>query len=217
MIPTRKVDRSMWLRANFPANKSSKTKRQTICNYGINDADYLVNPTFEGMRVPCFAYATWRGMIQRSKDVDYKNKYKCYDYVDVCDDWQNFMAFRRWWLDNYKEGYELDKDLLSGSHKTYSPATCVFLPKWLNLFIKDKPNGSDSPKGVFFEENRGKFKATLKSDDITLNLGRFSSQQEAVAAVIDAKINIAFSRKTYIDSVGIGLFDIVISKIKEGF
>lgn len=216
MIPTGKVAKSMWLRANHPANKSSKTKRASICNYGINDADYVVNPKINGTRQPCPAYATWRDMVQRCVDVDYKKKHPAYAGASVWAGWQRFMAFRRWWLDNYVEGWEMDKDLLSGAYKIYSPATCIFIPQWLNLFIKEPVTPSRLPKGVFYEESRGKYKATLKHLNTTMNLGRYRSVAEARDAFVEAKIAVTQSRRWEIESIQDGLFDRVISAIKEG-
>lgn len=213
MVPVRKVDLSMWLRANYPINKSSKSKRKSICGFGINDADYVVNPTINGCRIPCLAYATWRGLIQRSVDLGYKLKHPAYQDVTVWAGWQHFMAFRRWWLFNYIEGYEIDKDLLSPDVKVYSPATCIFIPQWLNVFIKETPNKS---KGVLFEADRNKFKATLKHENRTINLGRFDSAQSASRAVKEAKLNIIYSRKNLIEDLRPGLLSIVIRKVEEG-
>ncbi len=215
MMPCGKVAKSMWLRANFPANKSSKTRRKTICGFGINDADYVVNPKINGVREPCSAYATWRGMIQRCVDEDYKHKRPAYRGVTVWHGWQRFMCFRRWWLDNYVEGWELDKDLFSGPDKIYSPSTCVFIPQWLNVFLSDRAE-KGTPKGVFYEESRGKFKASVKFENKTLNIGRFRTVEEAIDAYIAAKIRVAESRRWQIEHIREGIFDTVISLIKEG-
>lgn len=216
MVPSRKVDLSMWLRANYPINKSSKSKRKTICGAGINDADYIVNPTIAGVRAPCLAYATWRGIIQRVVDLNYKEKHPAYRDVTVCDDWLRFMSFRRWWLFNYVEGFDIDKDLLSCAGKIYSPSTCVYVPRWLNVLLKDDLTPPAIAKGVLFEVDRGKFKATLKHENKTLNLGRFNSAEEAAYEVRRVKRSIIYSRKALIESIRPGLFDAVMLKFKEG-
>lgn len=215
MIPTEKVAKSMWLRANYPANKSSKTRRATICDFGINDADYVVSPKINGNREPCPAYATWRGMIQRCTDAEYKNKRPAYRDVTVWHGWQRFMSFRKWWLCNYVEGWELDKDIFSGINKIYSPATCIFIPQWLNVFLQEKKN-SGSPTGVFYEESRGKFKASVNYEKKTINIGRFETKEEALDAYIAEKIRIAESRRCEIEAIREGMFDRVVALIKEG-
>lgn len=215
MIPSGKVAKCMWLRANYPANKSSKTKRATICNFGINDADYVVSPRINGNREPCPAYATWRGMIQRCVDIEYKTAKPAYKDVMVWHGWQRFMDFRRWWLCNYVEGWELDKDIFSECEKIYSPSTCVFIPQWLNVFITDR-NGNGTPKGVFYEESRGKFKASVKYENKTINIGRFETAERALNAYTTTKIEIAESRRWEIESIRAGIFDRIVLLIKEG-
>lgn len=215
MIPTGKVAKSMWLRINYPANKSSKAKRATICNFGINDADYVVSPKINGSREPCPAYATWRDMIQRCVDLEYKSLKPAYKDVTVWHGWQRFMDFRRWWLCNYVEGWELDKDILSGVNKIYSPSTCIFIPQWLNVFVTERPNSS-TPKGVFYEEQRRKFKASVKYENKTINIGRFETQEQALSAYTAEKIRIAETRRWEIESIRDGIFDRVIAIIKEG-
>lgn len=45
------------------------------------------------------------------------------------------------------EGFELDKDFKSlmmfgnPHHKLYSPSTCQFIPKWMNLIHRTNKNG----------------------------------------------------------------------------
>ncbi len=216
MIPETKVDRCLWLRENFPVNSRSVSKRKLVHDHGVNDADYVVNPKINGKRTPCPAYSLWRSVVQRCCDIEFKNKNIAYRNVLLCEEWRYFMAFREWWLKFYKEGYDIDKDLLSSAGKIYSPNTCLFVPEWLNLFIKDSTNMPDHDKGVFYEKDRNKFKATLKHLDKTLNIGRYDTAAAASEAVIKAKIFIAESRKAEIESVREGLFSVVLKLIREG-
>lgn len=62
-----------------------------------------------------------------------------YADVTVCERWHSLTnfnedvislpGFEEWWNG---EEYELDKDMLSGEVKIYSPETCAFIPKSLN-------------------------------------------------------------------------------------
>ncbi|MGY3953812.1 hypothetical protein ACW5WG_21455, partial [Aeromonas salmonicida] len=67
-----------------------------------------------------------------------------YNPSTVCDEWLQFSNFLVWWKDNYIEDFELDKDfkslVLFGNphHKLYSPETCQFIPKWMNLVHRTK-------------------------------------------------------------------------------
>lgn len=49
------------------------------------------------------------------------------------------MAFKQWFLTNYKEGWDVLAD--------DSPATCVFIPQWLTSFKQKE--GRELPTGVY--------------------------------------------------------------------
>lgn len=80
----------------------------------------------------------WKSINQRVK------KANQYQDVTVCKQWANkktgLDAFTKWAWDNiyeYPSALELDKDVLSvNSKKTYSPKTCLFLPRKINLFMR---------------------------------------------------------------------------------
>lgn len=77
------------------------------------------------------AYKKWHSMIDRcSNHINYKN-------VTVCEEWNNFQNFAKWFDENYIDGYHLDKDLLQQGveNKVYSHKTCIFLPKKINFFL----------------------------------------------------------------------------------
>ena len=105
-------------------------------------------------------YKEWRAML-----------YRCYapsssggrnnSYVDceVCEEWLTFSNFKRWFEDpenGYQEGYHLDKDILVKGNKKYSPTTCCFVPREINLAMpkNDKQRGN-LPIGVS-QDNRTK-------------------------------------------------------------
>lgn len=89
-------------------------------------------------------YNCWHLMIIRcfSENKNLKRGAFC------CNEWLNLKNFYDWWIkQDYKEGYELDKDLITlANHeekKIYSPNTCLLIPKELNRFFKgysDKSN-----------------------------------------------------------------------------
>lgn len=215
MIPNGKVEKSIWIRENFPANKSSKTKRKTVCGVGVNDADYVVNPRISGVRHPCHAYSTWRSMIERCEDQEYKDKHPAYRDAVVCNSWISFMSFRVWYLDNYIDGFDIDKDLLSCGGKVYSPDTCIFIPRWLNTFISMDRKDNGLPAGVHFDVSRGKYKATSKDGVNTANLGRYASAEEASKAYINFKLEKAMLRKSEIELIADGLYEHLVSYIKK--
>jgi hypothetical protein len=70
-------------------------------------------------------YKHWKGMLERVVTV--------YEGVSVCKDWYNLNLFCDWAIQKYVQGHELDKDIL-GDGTIYSPFTCCFVPKEVNLF-----------------------------------------------------------------------------------
>jgi hypothetical protein len=87
------------------------------------------------------SYKIWGGIVQRSSpDGAFQKKFKHYIGTTVCDEWKNdFQAFADWYTTQpgYAEGWDVDKDVISGS-KHYSPATCVLLPRSVNLMFAER-------------------------------------------------------------------------------
>lgn len=116
-------------------------KGSLVYGFGINDADYPVNIT-KGFSVyrktiwRCPYYQKWVNMLDRA----YGERKPTYEDVTVCQEWSSFMSFRAWMQTQDWEGKELDKDL-KGDGKTYSPETCMFVSKKVNMFLQLKsPN-----------------------------------------------------------------------------
>jgi len=85
-------------------------------------------------------YKIWHHMLERCHDVKLHKKYPTYKNTVIYKEWYNFQNFAEWFYkkSNYKEGWHLDKDLLSIGNKVYSPATCIFIPQALNTFMTNK-------------------------------------------------------------------------------
>lgn len=88
------------------------------------------------------AHGIWRMMLKRcGYDVHGEQITSHDNYVDchICEEWFDFDNFYDWFQDNYYEienqSVNLDKDLLSGDKKMYSPSTCCFLPKEINIVL----------------------------------------------------------------------------------
>lgn len=74
-------------------------------------------------------YSDWINMLQRCYNF-YGNSCGSYTEVTVCDEWHDFQKFAEWHKNNYPDSSEdihLDKDILSGESKQYSPETCSFI------------------------------------------------------------------------------------------
>lgn len=96
-----------------------------------------------------------------------------YKDVSVCEEWKDFQVFADWFeqVSNgpyYHEGWHLEKDLLSGDKKIYSPETCVFLPRLINqrLVVRTKNNGL--PIGVVKQGNKLQVKFVCSHEEFNM-------------------------------------------------
>lgn len=125
-------------------NNTMRT-RKIVFGYGINDLDE--NMSVHGKNT--HLYNTWHSMIERCYSDKRLVKQPSYIGCTVCDEWKYLSNFKRWYDENYIEGFELDKDILVENNKVYSPETCRFVPGYLNrLFIYSKVANEELPIGV---------------------------------------------------------------------
>ena len=132
------------------------------------------------------SYSVWASMIQRGYDKGYKKKRPTYSDVIVCDEWHNFQNFAEWFCKNYNSNFmkdwDLDKDILCSDCKIYSPETCCFIPKEINvLFRNTKSKRSDLPVGVVRHGKR--FRACIGIGSKPCHIGVYGSISEAFYAV----------------------------------
>ena len=82
-----------------------------------------------GSRVPYVAsiYDCWVNMIKRCYDEPTQDMHPTYKGCSVCDEWLCFKNFHSWYVANYIDGFEVDKDKIVKDNKIYSPDTCLFI------------------------------------------------------------------------------------------
>ena len=136
---------------------------------------------------PTKIYRIWKGIIGRCYSEKVQRKNPTYKDVTVCKEWHNFQNFAEWYDENYNpetmQGWQLDKDILFKCNKIYSPETCAFVPKEINiLFIKPKHN---LPTGVTCRRN--KFQVNISKNKIRMFLGAFDTLEEAFQVYKTAK------------------------------
>ena len=148
----------------------TKRKRK-ICGIGIND--YSGRVIIDNKAI--LSYQTWKDMIIRC----YGNKKNGYKDCKVCDEWLKFSNFKRWFDENYIEGYVLDKDIINFGNKEYSPKNCIFVPKDINIVFKT------SKEYGIHETEYGTFSATYNHKRI----GTFCNKRDAIIALSDYFIN----------------------------
>lgn len=106
-----------------------------VAGVGINDSDYPVVDTKSDPPFKCPYYIVWTNMINRCYNKRVSETKPWHVDCEVCEDWKTFSKFKTWMDKQDWEGKQLDKDLLVEDNKVYSPDTCVFIPKALNVFL----------------------------------------------------------------------------------
>lgn len=128
----------------------------------------------------------WMGMLERcysERSLARKPKYRG---CKVQEEWKNLQIFGDWCQDQIgfnKKGWQLDKDILTGSKRgfEYSEQYSVFIPREINtLFIVPREDGdSKLPMGVSYDKSRGKYQVGVGAGGVRKDLGRFDTVEEA--------------------------------------
>lgn len=207
-----KVQLSEHIRENFKASSVGLSRRSPVFGVGINDADYNTHPTVNGTSIRCPAYCAWRQMLHRAFYKKCHDRQPTYAVVTVCKDWLSFMNFRCWWVENYIDGYQLDKDILIYGNKEYSPDSSIYIPSWINSFINDH---GDTAGGARFHKCTGKYQARC-SHPITKEreyLGLHEDMSSANSAWLLRKLEIAKELKSAMDFVDLRLYECVVAYV----
>ena len=212
-----KIELSIWIEANYPATAMSIAQRKPLYGVGANDAHYTTTPTVNGVKLWDPAYVAWSSMMQRAYDKKFHEKNPTYLDVTVCKEWHSFSAFRAWWLDNYKEGCQLDKDFLLIGNREYGPEECIYVPRWLNIFTVDSgASRGELPIGACFHNQTGKYRSSC-SNPITgkqHGLGYFTTPEAAHEAWLKCKLELAAQLKPAMDEIDQRIYPNVVTIIK---
>ncbi len=122
-----------------------RKKNKLVHGVGVNDYEeaILVN----GKNID--SYSCWSKMLERCYSAKLHFRYPTYIECSVYEEWKYFSNFKQWYDANYRDGFHLDKDILVEGNKVYSPDTCVFVPKYLNLLLNDHGRArGDLPLGI---------------------------------------------------------------------
>lgn len=148
-----------------------------VYGFGINDVKGDATKTSEYSHI----YYKWKNMLRRCYSTTYIEKHKTYSNVIVSDEWKYYSNFKKWYLENFIDGYELDKDIISGF--IYSPETCAFVPHEVNTCILDNPNSkSNLPICVSYmsnEKRNKRYHSHISKNNIRISLGYYNTAYEA--------------------------------------
>lgn len=150
--------------------------QRLVRGHGINDVGRI--PYVNGKQSS--AYQAWNAMLQRCYDHKYQARQPTYIGCSVCPEWLYFSNFQRWFDENYREGFALDKDILVAGNKIYSPKTCRYVPQYLNLLLTDRGAArGELPLGI--DRNNMSYRARC-NDGHGKNLTKtFKHLEDAVA------------------------------------
>ena len=169
-----------------------RNKVRLVSGVGINDADYRVHKTDRvngKLKIVwrCPFYSKWVSMFQRCYSESQRPKNKGYINTIVCEEWKQFSNFKAWMEQQDWEDKELDKDLFGGNQDIYSPDTCYFIDKKVNIFM----NTNQSRRGNYLLgviKVSKKFVAYCSVGGVQYRLGSFNSELEAHDAWFKEKL-----------------------------
>ena len=211
------VDLSLFIEANHPATAKSIAKRKAIFGVGANDASYVTTPTGNGVTLRDPAYIAWVNMLTRAYYQKLHDRQQTYSDVTVCKEWHSFSAFRAWWLANYREDWQLDKDLLVVGNREYGPDACIYIPAWLNTFtIYRGASRGELTIGVSLYKKTGRYQSHC-CNPITgkrHGLGYFTTLEAAHDAWIKCKLELADQLKPEMDAIDQRIYPNVVTIVK---
>lgn len=208
--------------------------KKLVFGVGINDADYAIKKYEELPRIngkqnqkviwECPYYIKWMSMLKRCYSENYKDKRPTYKDCYVCEEWLTFSNFKKWMETQDWEDKQLDKDLLVYQNKAYSPETCCFLSKGINVFLtKTDKNRGLYPLGVSRKKDRPLVKAKpfisrVSKGGISNFLGYYETPEQAHKAWQKAKIERAeVLKKEQTDTRIIAGLQRIINKIQYDY
>ena len=157
-----------------------RKKLKLVYGWGINDADYAVQPVVNGKQVSCAYYSTWHSVVRRCYSEKSQIRHPTYRGCSISDSWKQFMTFREWMITQDWEGKSLDKDIMIVGNREYGPNACLFVSRQVNNLLNDcKGTRGEFPIGVSFDKESGRYKASCCIDGKNKNLGRFDCPNQA--------------------------------------
>lgn len=164
--------------------KGIKRKPRTIYDIGLCDA-ITVDENGKTLK----SYTAWANILLRCYSKAYHNREPSYIGCEICEEWKKYSVFKKWYDDNAKEGFQLDKDLVSPNEKVYSPRTCSFVPTLINNIIS-RCGKSDRGRGKYCigvyvdeqQQKKNKYFTSVTEYGRNKYVGSFMTKEEAFIA-----------------------------------
>lgn len=165
--------------------KSNFGNKKKVLGVGVNDYPFPVNSSGKTMT----AYNKWNNILQRCFSGSWKENKPTYKDCTICEEWKTFSNFLKWFDENYKEGYVIDKDILIKGNKLYSPDTCCCVPPRINGILINRTNDRGKyPVGVSF--HKGKYTGSVSTGTgSSIYIGIYDNPQDAFNAYKNIKEN----------------------------
>ena len=133
-------------------------------------------------------YVLWKSMLERCYGNSNHKPSVSYKSCSVNGDFKYYTYFYEWCNEQvgFKDGFNLDKDLLTKGNKVYSESTCVFLPNEINLALSTKKSQrGESLIGVRKTKTGYQSRCNIRGKNYSL--GVFNTEIEAFNAYKQAK------------------------------
>lgn len=171
--------------------RSYPEKYKLVCGWGINDADYQVQPVVNGKQVKCPFYKKWQSMVLRCHSAATQRNQPSYIGCSIVNEWKSFMSFRAWMLTKDWEGKHLDKDLRILGNKIYGPDTCLFVTRQVNNFFHSPQKDKGLSCGVSWHTRDEVYTASCRDlNGKRVHLGQYECPDKAEEAYLKYKHNL---------------------------
>lgn len=163
-----------------PDNWSKRCMQPVMCGIGYRGS--------EDADCKSEAYIKWHDMMNRCYNEKFLERNPQYRGCTVCEEWKNFCNFKVWYAAHKysDEVLDLDKDILFKGNTVYSAETCCLVPHEINtLFVNGKKNRGDLPVGVYFDNDKGKYRACMAFMGKSVKLGTFDTAELYKDKIVD--------------------------------
>lgn len=173
-----------------------RTKKYKYPTYEVVDGKWKITN----------CYKTWNNMMKRCYNEKWLGNHPTYKGCSVCTEWHDYDIFYEWFQLHYREGFQLDKDILCQDNKAYGPSTCVFVPNYINqLLVKRDNDRGQYQLGVSFHKQNMNYIAHLNINGKSTHLGSFSDPMSAHKAYCEAKYT--YIKEVALEALKIGDID----------